>query len=116
VHPSGLAWPRAQTGAEQLAVDEFGTLIEELGPGRGERRESGGRGRAEGCGAVTVLERQPDAEVALHRGAHRVARHHPQQLTAGGLVGRGDLVVGELAAACLLSLLCRGATASAIVT
>ena len=37
--------------------------------------------------------------VPLDRGAHRVARHQPQQLAAGRLVGRGHLVVGELAAA-----------------
>jgi len=48
---------------------------------------------------MAVLERQPDAETALDRVAHRVARHHPEQLAAGRLVGRRELVVGELAAA-----------------
>ena len=46
-----------------------------------------GRGAEDGD-TVAVLERQPDAEMALDRGAHRVAGHHPQQLAAGGLVRR----------------------------
>src|SRR5579859_2310855 len=50
-------------------------------------------------GAVTVLERQPDAAVTLDRTAHRVTGHQPQQLPAGSLIRRRDLVAGELAAA-----------------
>ncbi len=44
--------------------------------------------------AVAVLEGETDAEVALGGGSHGVAGHQPQQLAAGGLVGRRDLVVG----------------------
>ena len=82
-----------------LAVDELGALVEELSPGRGERREGAGRGRAEHGGPVAVLERQPDAVVPLDRGAHRVAGHQPQQLAARRLIGWRHLVVGEVAAA-----------------
>jgi hypothetical protein len=40
-----------------LAVDEFGTLVQELGAGGGELGERGRRRRAEDGGTVAVLER-----------------------------------------------------------
>jgi hypothetical protein len=44
---------------------------------------------------VTVLERQPDAEMPFQRTPHGVIGQGPQQLAACRLVGRRDLIVGK---------------------
>ena len=53
---------------------------------------------AENGDPVAVLECQVDPEVAFQRAAHGVAGQGAQQLAAGGLVRRWDLVVGARAA------------------
>src|SRR5258708_31011328 len=80
------------------AVDEPGTLVEELRPGGGELGEGGGGPGAEDSSAVAVLERQPDAVAPLDRVAHRIAGHQPQQLAARCLIRRRNLVVRQLPA------------------
>lgn len=86
-------WATVRAGL--LAVHEFGSLVEQLRPGGDEAGESRGGTGAEYGGAVAVLEREPDIEVPLDRGTHRVASHQPQQLATGRLVGRGHEIVGK---------------------
>ena len=78
------------------AVGEFGALVEELGTRGGELGQGLGGRRAEHGDAVTVLEGEPDTEVAFGSSSHGVTGHQAQQLATGGLVRRRDLVVGML--------------------
>jgi anti-sigma regulatory factor (Ser/Thr protein kinase) len=68
----------AQERGVRSAVDQLRALVEELRAGAGELRASLGRVGAEDGDAVAVLEREADAEVPLHRGAHGIAGQQPQ--------------------------------------
>src|SRR5260370_22186416 len=79
---AGPGVTRALTGS---AVGEFGALVEDLGPWRGDLGQGLRRSGAEDGGAMTVLEGKADAAVALDGAAHSGARHHPPALVSGRL-------------------------------
>jgi GNAT superfamily N-acetyltransferase len=84
--------PGALPPGPPLAVDQFGPLVEELGPGRAELRPGLVRARAEHRHPMAVLEREPDPEVLLDGVPHGVAGEHAEHL-APLLVGGGHLRV-----------------------
>src|SRR5690606_20215485 len=85
------------------AVDEVGSLVEQL---RARRNELLVRGPVHGFrpkhrDLAAVLEFQPYAEVALQRAAHRAARQQAEELALLDFAWRRGVVLGELASLAL---------------